>query len=85
MLVLDPRKRYTMAQIKCHRWMLQGGGPPKDTPSSPLVGHNANVDEYNEQILRLMQGLGIDQQKVVEVSDTYCLCTTSLETVTDKC
>ncbi|KAK2148531.1 hypothetical protein LSH36_492g05008 [Paralvinella palmiformis] len=73
MLVLDPRKRYTMAQIKCHRWMLQGGGPPKDTPSSPLVGHNANVDEYNEQILRLMQGLGIDQQKVVEAlrKDAY--------------
>lgn len=70
MLVLDPKKRYTISQVRHHKWMQKDGGAPKERPRSPILGQNARIGEYNEQILRLMQGLGIDQQKTVEVSDT---------------
>lgn len=65
--MLEPCKRYTMEQIKNHHWMQMDGGAPKAAPPSPLVGYGANIGEYNEQILRLMQSLGISQQKTVEV------------------
>lgn len=68
MLVLEPSKRYTITQIKNHQWMQMEGGAPKATPPSPLMGYSTKVGEYNEQILRLMQSLGINQQKTVEVS-----------------
>ncbi len=68
MLVLDPKKRISIAQMKQHKWMLRDGGPPKDTSQCPVIGQNAKNGEYNEQILRLMQSLGIDQGKTVEVS-----------------
>ncbi|XP_033757951.1 serine/threonine-protein kinase SIK1-like [Pecten maximus] len=74
MLVLDPSKRLTIGQIKKHKWMLADGGPPKlQTPPSPIIGYNAKIGEYNEQILRLMQSLGIDQHKTMEAlkSDAY--------------
>jgi hypothetical protein len=32
-----------------------------------MMGINAKLGEFNEQILRLMQSLGIDQQKTKEV------------------
>ena len=48
--------------------MQMGEGRPKSTPPSPLIGYNAKVGEFNEQILRLMQSLGINQQKTMEVS-----------------
>ncbi|XP_070551724.1 serine/threonine-protein kinase SIK2-like [Ptychodera flava] len=64
MLVIDPAKRYTIDQIKRHKWMLMDGGPPRslvcDVPPVSQPG------EYNEQVLRLMQSLGIDQQKTKE-------------------
>ncbi|XP_025829430.1 serine/threonine-protein kinase SIK2-like [Agrilus planipennis] len=57
MLVLDPTKRYSVSQIKRHRWM-QADIPlslPSTMPSSKI--------QPNEQILRLMQSLGIDSIK----------------------
>ncbi|KAK6173274.1 hypothetical protein SNE40_016755 [Patella caerulea] len=73
MLVLDPNKRYSVNQIKSHRWMQLEGGPPSLPPSSPLIGYNAKVGEFNEKILRIMQSLGIDQQKTMEAlkNDAY--------------
>ncbi|ESO88405.1 hypothetical protein LOTGIDRAFT_126136, partial [Lottia gigantea] len=73
MLVLDPNKRYTIQQIKSHRWMQIDGGPPNLPPASPLIGYNAKVGEFNEKILRIMQSLGIDQQKTMEAlkNDAY--------------
>ena len=68
MLVLEPSKRFSIEQIKNHHWMQMGEGRPKSTPPSPLIGYNAKVGEFNEQILRLMQSLGINQQKTMEVS-----------------
>ena len=68
MLVLEPGKRYTLTQISAHRWMQTDGGPPRSAPPSPLIGYRAKVGELNEQILRIMQSLGIDQKKTIEVT-----------------
>lgn len=62
MLVLEPSKRYSISQIKRHRWM-QVDIPP----SIPTVIPATNT-QPNEQILRLMQSLGIDSSKTREVS-----------------
>ncbi|CAB3360382.1 Hypothetical predicted protein [Cloeon dipterum] len=60
MLVLAPEKRFTVEQVKKHRWMV-AEGPPRLLPSS-----NQPSGEPNEQILRLMQSLGIDAAKTKE-------------------
>lgn len=61
MLVLEPTKRYCVAQIKRHRWMLID--VPVNIPPS-ITTSNA---QPNEQILRLMLSLGIDSSKTREV------------------
>jgi serine/threonine-protein kinase SIK2 len=61
MLVLAPEKRFTVEQVKKHRWMV-AEGPPRLLPSA-----NPPSGEPNEQILRLMQSLGIDAAKTKEV------------------
>lgn len=61
MLVLEPNKRYSIQQIKKHRWM-QIGVPPTLPPP-----FNLSNTSPNEQILRLMQSLGIDSTKTREV------------------
>nr|CAH7733888.1 unnamed protein product [Callosobruchus chinensis] len=60
MLVLEPNKRYTVQQIKKHRWM-QMSSPP---PLPPTISLSST--QPNEQILRLMQSLGIDSSKTRE-------------------
>ncbi|KAL4608659.1 serine/threonine-protein kinase SIK2 isoform X1 [Arapaima gigas] len=71
MLVLDPSKRLTVAQIKEHRWMAlevpvqrpllyQHGGTEEGGSNEPGVG------EHSEQVLHLMHSLGIDQHKTIE-------------------
>lgn len=62
MLVLEPNKRYSIQQIKKHRWM-QDGEPPVLPPSFAV-----STSIPNEQILRLMQSLGIDSTKTREVN-----------------
>ena len=64
MLVLDPSKRYTVDQIKRHRWMTEEA--PRLLPST---GDHKQA-EPNEQILRLLQSLGIDPPKTRDVSQT---------------
>nr|XP_023669370.1 serine/threonine-protein kinase SIK2 isoform X2 [Paramormyrops kingsleyae] len=71
MLVLDPSKRLSVAQIKEHRWMalevpmrrplLYQQGSAAEEGSG-----EAGVGEYSEQVLRLMHSLGIDQHKTIE-------------------
>lgn len=61
MLVLDPTKRLALRQIRLHRWMVQEVPPQKPQLNRPSLG------VYNEQVLRLMHSLGIDQHKTVEV------------------
>lgn len=59
MLVVDPTRRYTVDQVKRHRWMLEEA--PRLLPSGP------SEPEPNEQILRLMHSLGIDPNKTRDV------------------
>lgn len=66
MLVLDPVRRYSVEQIKRHRWMLT------EVPESVAMinmtlkpGGTASV-EPNEQILKIMNNLGIDIQRTRE-------------------
>ncbi|KAM4566529.1 serine/threonine-protein kinase SIK2 isoform 2-T2 [Odontesthes bonariensis] len=68
MLVLDPSKRLSVAQIKEHKWMALD--VPVQRPvlyQQPLSAEGeASVGEYSEQVLRLMHSLGIDQHKTIE-------------------
>uniref|UniRef100_A0A8C4GRR5 non-specific serine/threonine protein kinase n=1 Tax=Dicentrarchus labrax TaxID=13489 RepID=A0A8C4GRR5_DICLA len=68
MLVLDPSKRLSVAQIKEHKWMALY--VPVQRPvlyQQPLSAEGeVGVGEYSEQVLRLMHSLGIDQHKTVE-------------------
>ncbi|KAM9734105.1 serine/threonine-protein kinase SIK2 isoform 1-T1 [Menidia menidia] len=68
MLVLDPSKRLSVAQIKEHKWMALD--VPVQRPvlyQQPLSADSeAGVGEYSEQVLRLMHSLGIDQHKTIE-------------------
>lgn len=66
MLVLEPSRRYTIVKIKEHEWMLMDGAGIRSCPPSPTLQPKNNVGQYNEQILRIMQSLGIDQQKTLE-------------------
>ncbi|KAB5550267.1 hypothetical protein PHYPO_G00051840 [Pangasianodon hypophthalmus] len=68
MLVLDPSKRLSVAQIKEHKWMVLE--VPVQRPllyqQSSTAEDDAGLGEYSEQVLRLMHSLGIDQHKTVE-------------------
>ncbi|XP_039941038.1 serine/threonine-protein kinase SIK2 [Hirundo rustica] len=66
MLVLDPSKRLSIAQIKEHKWMLVEVPAQRPILYPPGEENEPSLGEYNEQVLRLMHSLGIDQQKTVE-------------------
>lgn len=77
MLVLEPSRRYTAEQIRKHRWLQQHQyNEPQHTSNSEITAATnsrptSQSSEPNEQILRLMQSLGIDQTKTKEVSLTF--------------
>lgn len=62
MLVLEPSRRVTIEQIKRHRWMTV------EMNEMPIVVNTVStpVCEPNDQILRIMQNLGIDAQRTRE-------------------
>ena len=68
MLVLDPSRRVTIEQIKRHRWMMV------EVLETPMINTVLNINgvggtasfEPNDQILRIMQNLGIDAQRTRE-------------------
>ncbi|XP_033027517.1 serine/threonine-protein kinase SIK2 isoform X1 [Lacerta agilis] len=66
MLVLDPSKRLTIAQIKEHKWMLVEVPVQRPVLYPQGQENEPSIGEYNEQVLRLMHSLGIDQQKTIE-------------------
>ena len=76
MLVKDPNQRYTIEQIKKHKWMQA------DPAIKSILSYNAEanfegdkiLDEYNEQALELMQGLGIDIERTKTVNVSFFLC-----------
>ncbi|MFH4976796.1 hypothetical protein AB6A40_003505 [Gnathostoma spinigerum] len=61
MLCLDPKKRATIEQIKKHRWMLAGRETKLHLHKKSIIPHE--TPEVQEQILKLMQNLGIDSNK----------------------
>lgn len=79
MLVLDPHRRYTIDQIKHHRWMLIEVMDPISLAcdnQNVSARNGTSITEPNEQILRLMAGLGIDTQKTcdsLKVSISYSI------------
>lgn len=73
MLVLDPSKRLSIAQIKEHKWMLIEVPVQRPILYPQEQDNEPSIGEFNEQVLRLMHSLGIDQQKTVEVKGWRCL------------
>ena len=67
MLVVDPAKRCGLQQVKRHRWMLIEA-PAIQEESVIMEGATGNEPDeaVNEQILRLMQSLGVDPVKTKE-------------------
>ena len=72
MLVVDPKRRISIGQIKHHRWMesLQTREDLilrlHDFAISDL-NRPHNADNYNEHILSVMQNARIDRKKTIEV------------------
>ena len=74
MLVKDPNNRYTIEQIKKHKWMQMDPAVESvlefndlDLTETVPPDVENTVDGYNEQALGLMQGLGIDIVKTKKV------------------
>lgn len=71
----DPSQRYTLEQIKKHKWFQ------KDPAVRTILSYNeenkncskgtGNIDEFNEQAMGLMQGLGIDIAKTKKVREKF--------------
>ncbi|XP_076975128.1 serine/threonine-protein kinase SIK1-like isoform X2 [Tamandua tetradactyla] len=64
MLVVDPARRISIAQIKQHKWMQAAPAPPP--APCPLRPCGSNLGVYDEQALGLMQALGVDRQRTLE-------------------
>lgn len=78
MLVVDPSKRISLEQIKQHCWLK----------AEPIAAYQAlfNPSEserhyhakgFNEQVLSLMQKLGIDKRRTTDVSLGHFVCASS--------
>ncbi|XP_070263211.1 serine/threonine-protein kinase SIK1 [Myotis yumanensis] len=66
MLVVDPAKRISIAQIRQHKWMQADPTLPLTRPTSAALSYNSNLGDYDEQVLGIMQTLGVDRQRTVE-------------------
>ncbi|XP_063799328.1 serine/threonine-protein kinase SIK2 [Pseudophryne corroboree] len=66
MLVLEPSKRLSIAQIKEHKWMMTEVPVHRPVLYAQSPEKDVSIGEHNEQVLRLMHSLGIDQQKTIE-------------------
>ncbi|XP_020008197.2 serine/threonine-protein kinase SIK1 isoform X1 [Castor canadensis] len=67
MLAVDPAKRITIVQIRQHRWMQADPSLLQQAdPSLSMQDYTSNLGDYNEQVLGIMQALGIDRQRTVE-------------------
>ncbi|KAF6730302.1 Serine/threonine-protein kinase SIK2 [Oryzias melastigma] len=66
MLVVDPARRISVAQIKQHRWMLADPTAAHQTLCHSLTDYNSNLGDYSEPVLGIMNTLGIDRQRTIE-------------------
>lgn len=68
MLAVEPTKRFSVAQIKQHRWMQ---ADPSAICQSPLhfscLETHLQQGTYNEAVLSIMQTVGIDRKRTIEV------------------
>ena len=79
MLVKDPHQRYTLDQIKKHKWLQNVDIPAFGKPSlssNTFIEENVKdldkkLKEYNEQAISLMHGLGIDIERTKAVSTLF--------------
>lgn len=75
MLILEPKKRYKVEHVKQHKWMQMEISPSfqHSCAANDDNREEAKRGELNEQILRLMQSLGIDAAKTREslVNEKY--------------
>ncbi|XP_058635043.1 serine/threonine-protein kinase SIK1-like isoform X1 [Onychostoma macrolepis] len=80
MLAVDPAKRFSVAQIKQHRWMQADHLAICQSLSSSSCLEAQET--YNEAVLRIMQTVGIDRKRTIEslqnssfnhFSAIYCL------------
>lgn len=69
MLVVDPARRISVAQIKQHRWMMADPTAAHQTLSHSLTEYNSNLGDYSEPVLGIMNTLGIDRQRTIEVTE----------------
>lgn len=68
MLVVDPAKRISIAQIRQHRWMQADPTLPRARTASATLSYDSNLGDHDEQVLGIMQTLGVDRRRTVEVS-----------------
>ena len=69
MLVVDLNKRYTMTQIKQHKWIIQGE-PYQFLTEEDEFGfarHHTENGSYNELVLKQMEAFGESRAHVIEV------------------
>jgi hypothetical protein len=82
MLIRDPAKRFTMKQVRKHTWMqsdVKAAEAANIYSAVKVAGDNASaapkkpIAAINEQILRVMQSLGIDPIRTAESvnNDSY--------------
>lgn len=50
--------------------MLADPSVQQQTIPFSIEDYNCNLGDYNEQVLGIMQTLGIDRQRTIEVSET---------------
>ena len=67
MLIVDSNKRYSIAQIKQHKWLIQGEPYEDLTDLSDPREENTGVCVYNEKVLQQMEKLGEDRAKIIQV------------------
>ena len=68
---MDPKRRYTVPQIRKHRWVTSRTTFVVDPLQSPLQPLKRCERDLDECALRLMQNLGMDLHKITEVGAAF--------------
>ena len=72
MLVVDPAKRYTVSQVKQHKWMAADNADifTEHSPTSP--GENGT---FNQQVLDKMCEMGVANDEIIkQVNNDTLIC-----------
>ena len=75
MLVLDPAKRYTVSQVKQHKWMAESG-LDKVCERPPMSPGDNGTYTLNQQILDKMCEMGVaDEETIKQVQSLHVTVT----------